>query len=128
MAKSSRISADEAHAIRKEFLRTGSDGRSTIMEKLSAAPPSWDATTRTARFVMTSQAKDRYGDIIVTGGIDTAEFEKNPQAFLNHRSANWSIGQWSNLHKVRSNPPRLEGDLTLHKAAARSAKSIRRIG
>jgi hypothetical protein len=111
-----RIHADEARSIRKDFLQTGRDGREMLV-KLARAPSSWDAAERSARFVMTSQSVDRYGDVVVTAGLDTTEFEKNPVAFLSHRSGEFSIGQWDNLKKVRSQPPRLEGDLVLHEAA-----------
>lgn len=108
-----KISADEARAARKDQIKAGADGRERLM-KLAAAPPSWDAAKRSARFVMTSQAKDRYGDIVVTTGLDTTEFEKNPQAFFSHKSGSWPIGLWSDVKKVRSQPPRMEGDLVLH--------------
>lgn len=113
--QTTKISADEAHAARKDHLKDGADGRARLT-KLAAAPPTWDAEKRSARFIMTAQVKDRYGDIVVTAGLDTAEFEKNPQAFFNHKSGSWPIGLWADVKKVRSQPPRMEGDLVLHPA------------
>jgi hypothetical protein len=111
-----RISADEAHAARATHLRVGSDGRERLL-KLASAPSTWNAGTRSARFVMTSQTVDRYGDIVVTNGVDTTEFGKNPVALLNHDSTDWPIGTWANVDKkTRTKPPRMEGDLMLHEA------------
>jgi hypothetical protein len=111
-----RISADEAHDARKDHLREGPDGQECLL-KTARAPASWDATRRSARFVMSSQTKDRYGDIVVTAGIDTSNFESNPQAYLNHQSDSWPIGTWQNIEKqLRGRPPRMEGDLVIHKS------------
>lgn len=63
---------------------------------------------------MTSERSDRYGDIVVTNGIDTAEFEQNPVALLCHMSRDWPIGTWSGLNKMlNTRPPRMEGKMTL---------------
>src|ERR1041385_6962514 len=97
--RTKRISADEAHQAlvqRKDALQLGADGKERV-KKIAASPPSWDAAARSARFTMTSETVDRYGDRVITAGLDTVEFERNPQAFLNHRSANWPIGTWANL-------------------------------
>jgi phage head maturation protease len=111
-----RISADEAAELRRDHLRRGAAGVDQLM-KVAQAPASWDAATRSARFVMTSQTTDRYGDVVVTGGLDTAQFEKNPVAFLNHDSRSWPIGSWGNVEKLlRGRPPRMEGDLALLKS------------
>jgi hypothetical protein len=104
-----RISADEAQAIRRDQLR------GDVLEKVSsAAPSSWNAGQRSARFVMTSQAKDRYGDVVMTNGVDTTEFMKNAVAFVNHRSSSWPVGKWQGLQKyLHAAPPRMEGTLHL---------------
>lgn len=112
----SSISADEAHAIRSEHLRTGPEGRELLL-KLASAPASWNPGTRSARFVMTSQTEDRYGDVVVTDGIDLTQFNANPVALLQHNSGSWPIGDWANVEKQsRKRPPRMEGDLALHEA------------
>src|SRR6266404_4251693 len=109
-----RISADEAHHLRRDNLRSGADGRERMFKSIEGPPSSWDSTRRSARFVMTSQARDRAGDAVVTAGIDTTAFERNPSAFLNHDSTGWPIGRWENLQKKPyANPPRMEGDLVL---------------
>lgn len=112
--RTKKISADEAHENRKDHLRGGGDGREVLL-KVAKAPSSWDAAKRSARFVMTSQSVDRYGDVVVTSGLDTTEFEKNPMAFLFHDSRSWSVGVWANIEKqLRGRPPRMEGDVVLH--------------
>jgi HK97 family phage prohead protease len=100
------VSIDEFLSARKTFARDG------LVLKAFKAPPSFDAEARTARFIMSTQQADRDGDVIVTEGIDTSEFEKNPVALLMHNARNWPIGQWSDLEKkTASQPPRLEGVL-----------------
>jgi hypothetical protein len=106
--RTARISADEARALRKDHLRGDA-----LLKVAATAPASWSPAARSARFVMTKEIYDRYGDIVIVSGLDTSEFEMNPQAFLNHNSSSWPIGKWANLAKVRSTPPRLEGDLVL---------------
>lgn len=109
------ISADEARALRGEHLRTGPDGKDVIVKVATGSPSSWNSEKRSARFVMTSQVKDRYGDIVVTAGLDTTQFDKNPVALLNHRSSSFPIGVWKNVEKVlRGRPARMEGDLVVH--------------
>ncbi|RVC05738.1 hypothetical protein EN883_03520, partial [Mesorhizobium sp. M7A.F.Ca.AU.002.06.1.1] len=104
-----KISIDEIIAKRKDI---GSDV-APIM-KAAKAPASWNKESRSARFVMNAQAVDRYGDIIVTAGIDTTEFERNPVALLFHNSRTWPVGSWGNLEKVlKGRPPRIEGDIVL---------------
>lgn len=109
------ISADEARALRGEHLRTGPDGKDVIVKVATGSPSSWNSEKRSARFIMTSQVKDRYGDIVVTAGLDTTQFDKNPVALLNHRSSSFPIGVWKNVEKVlRGRPARMEGDLVVH--------------
>lgn len=106
------ISADEAHEIRKDHVIVA-DGVE-IMLKRASAPSSWNSANRSARFVMTAQTKDLYGDIVVTAGVDTTQFANNPKALINHNSNEWAIGTWGNVEKIlRGRPPRMEGDLVL---------------
>jgi hypothetical protein len=112
MTISRRISADEARHLRS------ADMRGDRLVKLASTPTTWNANKRSARFVMTSAMADRMGDIVSTDGLSVAEFMRNPQAFLNHKSSSWSIGQWTNIVKhLRAMPPRMEGDLILHEAS-----------
>jgi phage head maturation protease len=107
-----RISADEALELRRDHLRRV--GGVDQLIKMAQAPSSWSPESRSARFVMTSQTVDRYGDIVVTNGLDTTQFEKNPAAFVNHQSGAWPVGSWGNIEKIlRGRPPRMEGDLIL---------------
>src|SRR5438067_2283930 len=95
-----KISADEAHALRKTQLRGDA-----LYKAAQTAPTTWNATTRSARFVMSTQRVDLMGDIVVTSGISTAQFERNPIAQLNHDSGSWPIGRWANLSKVLTASP-----------------------
>lgn len=109
--RTERISADQAQELRKDQMREDR------VVKASGAPSSWDAATRSARFVMSSQAKDRMGDVVVTAGLDLSRFEQNPVGLLSHGASVWPIGDWKNIEKIlRGRPPRMEGDLVLHKA------------
>lgn len=111
-----RISADEAHSLRKDQMRQGADGSELLM-KAARSPSTWDSASRSARFVMSSQSVDRMGDVVVTAGLDTGEFEQNPVALMSHRSDTWPIGEWKNVEKMlRGRPPRMEGDLSFLKA------------
>lgn len=112
--KTKRISADEAIAKAKANEQVRETKAGFTLMKAAKAPPTWDKTERSARFVMTSQAQDRYGDIVVTDGVDTTEFEQNPVGLLFHNSRTWPVGTWANMEKMlRGRPPRLEGDLIM---------------
>src|SRR3546814_8731244 len=75
--KFKKASADEVHAKRKTQTKDVAGG--TAMVKGFKAPPSWNKDTRSARFIMSSESVDRYRDIVIQSGMDTAAFEKNPQ-------------------------------------------------
>src|SRR5947199_7590918 len=106
MAVTRRISADEARSLRK------ADLHGDVLQKIASTPASWDAGTRSARFVMSPETPDRMGDVVIMDGIDITEFSKNPVAFFSHDSANWPIGKWANLQRYsHAAVPRLEGDL-----------------
>src|SRR4029077_2775592 len=47
-------------------------------------------------FVLSDEARDRYGDIISADGWQTEHFNKNPIALFNHNSS-FPIGKWQNL-------------------------------
>lgn len=110
MAKFKRVSADEAQSKRKEFLKDTASGMAML--KGFKAPPSWDKENRSARFIMTSEAVDRYADIVVQAGLDIENFLKNPTALMFHNSRDWPIGNWSDVTKILSGrPKRTEGNL-----------------
>ena len=108
MTVSRRISPDEARSLRS----AERDGR--LVKVASTAPASWNPGTRSARFVMTAQSPDRMLDVVVTAGLDTTSFQKNPGAYFAHDSSNFPIGQWQDLQKyLHAAPPRMEGTLQL---------------
>jgi phage head maturation protease len=111
-----KISADEARHLRQHLLSTATDGRAELV-KTTSAPASWDAATRSARFVLTKQVHDRAGDLVMIDGIDMMEFLRNPVALLAHASSAFPIGQWQDVKKyMHGAPPLVEGDLKLHPA------------
>jgi HK97 family phage prohead protease len=97
------VSVDEFMSRRK------SSSRDSVLFKSTSAPVSWNGEKRSARFVMTTQGKDRDGDIVFTSGIDTTNFVKNPVCLLNHRS-NDLIGAWPSLYKMAE---QMDGDVVL---------------
>ncbi|NEI70965.1 hypothetical protein GR212_15380 [Rhizobium lusitanum] len=108
--KFKKASADEARAKRKEHVKDVAGGVAVV--KGFRAPPSWNDDTRSARFIMSTENVDRYRDIVVQNGIDTTNFEANPQGLLFHNSRAWPIGNWSAVTKVLSGrPKRTEGVL-----------------
>lgn len=101
------FSKDEIISLRKDTMRD-----SGVLLKAAKAPPSWNGEKRTARFVMSTQARDRHGDVVMIEGIDLADFEKNPIALWSH-AAGLPIGTWGDLEKnLTGRPKRLEGTLT----------------
>lgn len=116
MASPETISADEALALFREH-RPGHSkevGGGVAVMKAATGVPKFDKATRSARFVMTSQSVDRYGDIVMTEGLNLDQFNRNPVVLLFHSSRDWPVGKWANLEKqVRGRPPRMEGDAIL---------------
>ncbi|MHB1086147.1 MAG: HK97 family phage prohead protease [Minisyncoccota bacterium] len=107
--RTKKANVDEIMSRRKDI-----SGASGTVLKAAKAPNSWNKQDRSCRFVMNAQAPDRMGDVIVTAGIDTTEFERNPVGLLFHSSRSWPIGSWSDLEKkTAGRPPRLEGTLNL---------------
>ena len=85
--------------------RSGADS----LTKVFKAPPSWNETDRSARFVMTAEIADRYGDVVVAKGGDITEFMKNPVTLWAHNSRAFPIGMWSDLKTITGTPKRIEG-------------------
>jgi len=83
-----------------------------VVFKGAASARTWNDEKRSARFVMSAQDVDRDGDIIVTAGIDTTEFEKNPIMLVNH-NPNLRGGHWENFAKIGK---RMEGDAVFKEA------------
>ena len=102
-------SVDEILAERKDQI---SLSNSKALVKALSMPPTWNPANRTGRFVMSSQAPDRYKDIVVTEGGNIDNFMQNPVALLFHARQMFPIGKWSGIEKMSTKrPPRLEGDL-----------------
>lgn len=91
-------------------------------EEASAAPPvlgkerrmftvpevrSFDDATRTIIFVASSEAEDRYGDIIRVKGWKTDNYMKNPVFLWGHRSGDPPIGKCVELHMEGGSKPAL---------------------
>ncbi len=101
------ISLDEVLSTRAPSIL--STKRGEAISKVFKSPSTWDETGRTAKFTMTAQVEDRYRDVVVTTGIDTKAFEKNPVALYNH-DHNRIIGNWSNLERTeRGRKPHMDG-------------------
>lgn len=110
MATFKKVSADEAQSKRKEFLKDTASGLAVL--KGFKSPPSWDPTNRNARFTMSSETVDRYGDIVAQAGLNTERFMQNPTALMFHNSRSWPIGNWSDVTKIlNGRPKRTEGVL-----------------
>lgn len=74
----------------------------------------FNSENRTANFVMSSQAVDRMGDVVVQEGMDLSNFLKNPVALAFHDHTS-PVGLWNDIKSVlNGRPPRTEGTLALH--------------
>lgn len=105
-----RATADQAQTARAKHCKK--TDRGMVMLKGFRAPTSWNPDERSARFIMSTENVDRYRDIVVQAGLDTTNFEKNPQALLFHMSCCWPIGNWADVQKVLGGrPKRTEGTL-----------------
>lgn len=101
------ISLDEIMSKRQFSVKTGPKG--DMLTKVYKAPASWNAEARSAKFVMTAQIKDRYGDIVVSKGGDLADFVNNPVCLWAHNAREAPIGMWSDIALKNGTPKRLEG-------------------
>ncbi len=104
-----KISLDQIMAERQFSRRSSGDG----LVKIFKAPTSWNEEARSARFTMTAEVVDRYGDIVVTKGGDVSEFEKNPVALWAHDNRDFPIGMWSDIKTINGSPKRMEGTVNL---------------
>lgn len=115
MSKPNRVSVDEIISVRR--LSAGDDGTLFKAVILSDVPDmetkGYDAASRSQRFVMSSETKDLYGDIVRQSGIDITNFAKNPVGLAYHDGRS-PIGWWSDVKSVNGRPKRTEGTLTLH--------------
>ncbi len=103
MSQSLAVSVDEFLSKRQ---MSSNDG---VMYRAAKMPKSFDPDLRSARFVMTDETVDSYGDIVKANGADLDRFMNNPICLLNHRSDR-VIGTWSDVKQVKKS---LEGTVTL---------------
>ena len=105
-----KVSADEAQSKRAAQTKSVAGGLAVV--KGLTSPRTWDDEKRSAKFIMTTEQVDRYGDIVGQAGMDITNFSANPQGLLFHNSRSWPVGQWSDITKVLSGrPKRTEGVL-----------------
>lgn len=57
-----------------------------------------DITSNTATFVITTPSIDRVGDIVVTTGLNTENYLKNPVVLWQHDDSNLPIGKCTSLY------------------------------
>lgn len=98
-----KMSIDEVAAKRSHSFHDG------VFYRAAKMPRSFDKDTRSARFIMTDETKDSYGDIVRAKGCDMSRFESNPIALLNHNS-NLILGTWSDVNRIAK---RIEGTVTI---------------
>lgn len=82
-----------------------------IVYRAAKMPKSFNAAARSARFVMTDESVDSYGDIVRAKGADLERFASNPICLLNH-SYNLILGTWTD---VEQKGKKVEGTANLAK-------------
>lgn len=92
-----KISLDQICSERQFSVRSGPNGGDMLTKLSFRAPKSWDKERRSARFVMSKEIPDRYGDVVVAKGIKITDFVKNPVVLWAHNSRNAPIGMWSDV-------------------------------
>ena len=50
-------------------------------------------------FIVSDETINSYGFSVLTAGIDTAHFEKNPVMYYMHNRESGIIGRWENIRK-----------------------------
>lgn len=84
------------------------------VDEKAKASRKFDAETRSARFVMSTETPDRDGDVLRQAGWQLDNFLKNPVCPLFHVMRSWPIGKWSDVETVLGGrPKRLEGTMTV---------------
>lgn len=58
-----------------------------------------DEKNKPITFVLSDESVNSYGLVILTDGIDTSVFERNPIMFYKHARENGVIGRWENIRK-----------------------------
>ena len=52
-----------------------------------------------ATFIVSDETVNCYGFIVLTSGIDTAQFERNPIMLYMHNRESGVVGRWENIRK-----------------------------
>ncbi len=55
------------------------------------------------KFIVSDETLNSYGSVVLTSGINTAKFERNPIMLYMHERDNGVIGRWENVHKEGKN-------------------------
>lgn len=98
-----QLSLDEIAAKRSASFHDG------VFYRAAKMPKSFNKDARSARFIMTDETKDSYGDIVRAKGCDLSRFEGNPIALLNHQR-DLILGTWQDVSRVAK---RIEGTVVL---------------
>jgi hypothetical protein len=54
-----------------------------------------------ATFVLLDESVTTYGFRVLTGGVDTGQFERNPVMFYQHADYSLPVGRWTNIRKEK---------------------------
>lgn len=79
----------------------------------AAGGSKYDKQARSARFVMSTEAADREGDIIRQSGWKLDNFLKNAPLPVFHNTRSWPVGSWKDVSVIAGRPKRLEGTAQL---------------
>ena len=108
------LSLDDIFEQRQFSVKKHAGSDRDMLTKIVKAPASWDDDKRTARFIMTSERRDRYGDVVRSKGAVLDDFMGNPVALWAHMSREFPIGMWSDLTTIGGKKARIEGTLNLN--------------
>lgn len=98
--------------MQRELPQVGKALRASFLPRLRSV----DEKARTIEFVASTEAVDRYGDVIRVAGWKLQNYLKNPVFLWGHRSGEPPIGKCVDL-KIESNPPALVQTIEFASAA-----------
>lgn len=113
MAKFKKATKDQILEARQDQIKVVGEKQAITKAArgIGKAAPSYDASARSARFIMSTENPDRYRDVVVIAGLDIENFLENPVAPLMHNTRELPVGHWEKLEKsLNGRPKRLEGD------------------
>lgn len=103
------ISLDEFMARREKSM----SGDKCFKGYIDKAGGKYDKEARSARFVMSTEAPDREGDVIHQSGWKLDNFLKNAPLPVFHNTRSWPVGNWKDVEVKNARPKRLEGTAQL---------------